>query len=94
MSYLDGKNVPGSKSPYTVWLRGGTGFVLGIDYQELNKWISVYNKKHLERYVDFWPWFSDELFDDADYIHGFCAIWNNNNINMRKVLTIGGHAHD
>ena len=91
MSYLDGKNVTGSMSPYTVWLRCGAGFVLGIDYQKLNKYIAVYNKKKLGRYVDFWPWYSEEVFDNPDYIHGFSALWNQDNANMRKVLAIGGH---
>lgn len=90
MSYLDGKNVPGSMSLYTVWLNVSGG-VLGVDYQELNKYIRVYNQKKLDRYVAFWPWYSEELFDDADYIHGFSVLWNQDNANMRKVLTIGGH---
>lgn len=90
MSYLDGKNVPGSLSPYTVWVNV-CGGVLGIDYREINKFISVYNKKQLYKYVAFWSWFSEELFDDPDYIHGFSALWNDHNTNMCKVLKIGGH---
>ena len=93
MSYLDGKNVPGSMSPYTVWLRGGAG-VLGIDYRELNKYIYTYNTQGLYKYLSFWAWFSKELFDDYAHISGYSVIWNRKNINMRKVLDIEGEDDD
>ena len=87
MSFRDGKNIPGSNSPYTVWLRAG-GSVVGVDYRELNKYIRVYNKKHYNRYFDFWGWYSSEEFGNASYIDGFFALWNDHNTNMERVLPI------
>lgn len=87
MSFRDGKNVPGSQSPYTVWLKAG-GSVVGVDYRELNKYIRIYNKKHYNRYFDFWAWYSSEEYGDAFYIDGFSALWNDHNTNMERVLPI------
>lgn len=87
MSYLDGKNVPGSNSPFIVWLKC-TGGVAGVDYRKLNRYISEYNKKNYNRYFDFWPWFSQQEFDDAYYVDGFSALWNDHNINMNRVIPI------
>ena len=89
MSYKDGKNVPGSYSPYTVWLKSGNS-VLGVDYRELNKYILKYNKKGLYKYVDFWNWLSYEMFDDStcSIVSGFSALWNDKNINMTQVVMI------
>lgn len=86
MSYIDGKNVPGSRSPYTVWLRA-CGHVVGIDYQELNKYIREYNRRGYNRYFEFWSWFSNEC-DDIGDVDGFSVLWNEHNANMNKVLPI------
>ena len=87
MSYLDGKNVPGSHSPYTVWLRLYTGGVVGIDYRNLNDYIRLYNHRYY-KYCDFWSWLSYEAFNDEYCVTGFSVLWNEHNINMRKVAQI------
>lgn len=87
MSYKDGKNVQGSHSPYTVWLKHCDS-VVGVNYQELNQYIRKYNKKHYNRYFDFWTWYSYEEFGDASYIDGFSALWNDHNENMSQVIPI------
>ena len=88
MSYIDGKNVPGSHSPYTVWLRQSCGLVVGVSFHLLNDYIQKYNRKGYSRFFEFWPWFSYNEFGDADAIEGFSALWNNHNVNMNKVLPI------
>ena len=89
MSYIDGRNVPGSHSPYTVWLRrtGGRG-VVGVSFKQLNKRIDEYNKKRYSRFVDFWPWYSYQEFSDVDEVEGFSALWNYGNANMTQVHVI------
>ena len=87
MSYKDGKNVQGSHSPYTVWLKH-IDSVVGVDYQELNRYIREYNAKHYSRYFGFWGWYSYQEFGDATYIDGFSALWNDHNVNMEKVIPI------
>lgn len=77
------KNIPGSRSPYTVWL-SRPGGVVGMDYQELNHYIQLYNRG-LYKYVEFFPWLSYEVFGDTDYITGFSALWNDHNPNMKYV---------
>lgn len=88
MSYIDGKNVPGSRSPYTVWLRHSGGFVVGISFYKLNDYIQKYNRKGFYKYFEFWSWFSYMEFNDSDAIVGFSALWNQNNANMNKVMAI------
>lgn len=88
MSYIDGRNVPGSRSPYTVWLRSGVGTVVGMDYRTLNKYIDTYNKRGYYRMFDFWPWLSYEEFPDTDAVTGFSAVWNEHNVNMSQVKPI------
>lgn len=87
MSYIDGKPVPGSKSPYTVWLLANTNTVVGCDYQEINNAIRLYNRG-LYKYVEFWPWFSHEVLNDEYDILGYDVLWNEHNVNMAKVLPI------
>ena len=87
MSYKYGAPVPGSRSPYTVWLNCPCG-VVGVDYRTLNKYIRVYNAKRYSRYFEFWPWFSYGEFHDADYISGFSSTWNARNVNMEQVIPI------
>ena len=87
MSYKDGKNIPGSHSPCTVWLKHCDS-VVGVDYRELHRYIREYNKKHYNRYFDFWTWYSYEEFGDASYIDGFSALWNDHNENMSQVIPI------
>lgn len=94
MSYLDGRNVPGSNSPYTVWLLSGSFKVIGIDYHELNYMIDEYNRAGLARFVDFWPWFSTEYFNNDDQVTGFSALWNDHNINMNQVHMIKGERRE
>ena len=88
MSYKDGKNVPGSNSPYTVWLicEGSAG-VVGIDYRTLNDYIRLYNSRHY-KYVDFWNWLSWEAFNDDYSVTGFSVLWNDKNPNMSQVIGI------
>lgn len=45
MSYIDGKNVPGSHSPFTVWLRHSGGYVVGVSFHLLNDYIQKYKIK-------------------------------------------------
>ncbi len=87
MSYIDGLNVPGSRSPYTVWLRCSGG-VVGIDFRKLNKYITEYNRKKYKQIFSFWYWFSYQYYGDADYVDGFSALWNEHNANMNKVIPI------
>lgn len=87
MSYKDGLNVSGSHSPYTVWLKT-VGYVVGVDYRELNRYIREYNAKHYSRYFDFWSWYSYNEFGDASYIEGYSVLWNEKNDNMSQVLPI------
>ena len=87
MIYKDGVKVPGSNSPYTVWLNCPCG-VVGVDYRTLNHYIRLYNAKRYNRYFEFWPWFSYGEFDDADYISGFSSSWNAHNVNMEQVIPI------
>ena len=87
MSYKDGAPVPGSRSPYTVWLNCPCG-VVGVDHRTLSKYIRLYNSKRYSRYFELWPWFSYGEFHDADYISGFSSLWNAHNINMEKVIPI------
>ena len=87
MSFRDGAPVPGSRSPYTVWLNCPCG-VVGVDYRTLNKYIRIYNAKRYNRYFEFWPWFSYGEFHDADYISGFSSTWNAHNVNMEQVIPI------
>lgn len=82
------KNVPGSRSPYTVWLSCCSGGVVGVTYHSLNRMIEKYNKKRMYRYVDFWEWYSYEEFNQIDYIRGFSTLWNEHNKNMRFILQI------
>lgn len=88
MSYLDGKNVPGSHSPFTVWLRHSGGYVVGVSFHLLNDYIQKYNKRGYNKYFEFWSWFSYNEFGDADAIEGYSASWNDHNANMNKLLTI------
>lgn len=88
MSYIDGKNVPGSHSPFTVWIRHSGGYVVGVSFHLLNDYIQKYNKKGYSKYFEFWPWFSYNEFGDADAIEGYSALWNEHNANMNKLLTI------
>lgn len=87
MSYKNGAPVPGSRSPYTVWLNCSGG-VVGADYRTLNHYIRLYNAKRYNRYFEFWPWFSWLEFNDEDYISGFSVLWNEHNVNMEKVIPI------
>ena len=88
MSYIDGVNVPGSRSPYTVWLRSCFGGVVGIDFRTLNKYIKEYNRKKYKQVFSFWAWLSYQEFGSAEYVEGFSALWNDHNINMNKVIPI------
>ena len=88
MSYLDGKNVPGSNSPYTVWLRSvNPRCVVGIDYRNLNDLISLYNHR-LYKYVDFWNWLSEEAYFGEYTVTGFDYLWNQHNPNMSRVIVV------
>ena len=92
MSYLDGKNVPGSSSPNTVWLRKFPSGVFGIDFDELNDYIREYNKD-IYRFLPFWYWLSEELhlrdiLPDAQDVVSFDVLWNQGNVNCNKVLVI------
>jgi hypothetical protein len=87
MSYRDGKPVPGSKSPYTVWLLSEDNAVVGCDYREINKAIRLYNRA-LYKYVDFWSWFSSYVMDNEYSILGYDVLWNEHNVNMSKLLYI------
>lgn len=92
MSYLDGKNVPGSNSPNTVWLRKFPCGVFGMDYDELNDYIREYNKE-VYKFLPFWYWFSEELhmkgiLPDAHGVVAFDVLWNQGNVNMNKVVVV------
>lgn len=87
MSYRDGKPVPGSKSKNTVWLLTDSFSVVGCDYQEINEAIRYYNRG-LYKYVEFWPWFSHQVFDGKYNILGYDVLWNEHNANMGKILFI------
>lgn len=86
MSYIDGRDVPGSHSTKTVWLRYSGG-VVGIDFDELNAYIDEYNRSRLS--VNFWYWFNWTAPIDVD-VRGFSVLWNHNNSNMRFVHSIRG----
>lgn len=88
MSYRDGKNVPGSCSPYTVWLRSSSpACVVGIDYRNLNDYITMYNSGAC-KYVEFWSWLSCEAFFDEYTLVCFDPLWNDHNANMTQVIMI------
>lgn len=88
MSYLDGKNVPGSNSPFTVYLRCPYEHcVTGVDYRELNKYIREYNHG-LYKYCDFWNWLGEVCYNGDVHPTGFDALWNYNNANLSRVITI------
>ena len=94
MSYIDGRNVPGSNSPFTVWLLKNPSGVIGIDYRSLNRMIDIFNREGLARFVDFWPWISAEYFNNEDQVTGFSALWNDHNINMNQVHMIWGERRE
>lgn len=93
MSYLDGKKVPGSNSPKTVWLRKFPSGVLGIDFDELNDFIREYNNKRWYELIPFWECLTNELhlkdaLPDAQDVVSFDVLWNQGNVNMNKVVVI------
>ena len=88
MSYRDGKNIPGSTSPYTVWLHSSApSGVVGIDYRNLNDLISLYNASAY-KYVEFWSWLSFEAFFDEYELTGFDVVKNEHNPNMSQVIMV------
>ena len=93
MSYLDRKNIPGSNSPNTVWLRKFPSGVFGMDYETLNDYIREYNNNEYYKFLPFWYWLTEELhMEDAlpagHDVVAFDILWNDGNVNLNKVYTI------
>lgn len=93
MSHLDGKIIPGSHSPNTVWLRVFPSGVFGMDYDTINDYIREYNENEYWKFFPFWWWLTEELhmedaLPDAKDVVSFDILWNEGNANVNKVLTI------
>lgn len=66
-----------------VWLRGFHK-VIGMDLDELNKYIDYYN--HVSgRWLTFWEYLTFEL---EDSVYGFDYLWNEGNPLYSKVHSI------
>lgn len=66
-----------------IWI-STCGGVIGFDPDELNHYISEYNRL-MYRFSDFWEYLSYEL---NQYLSGFSTIWNNGNPLMSQLKTI------
>lgn len=67
-----------------IWLLGNHG-VFGIKVDELNDYIREYNNSNSYKFIDFWNWLKYEKDIDA---HGFSALWNDKNQQMKNLISI------
>ena len=72
-----------------VWL-SCSGCVMGITVEELNSYITMYNKLYWLTGLTFWEYLSYEL--DTE-IHGLSVLWNKGNGLVNQLRPIKEAAH-